>query len=49
MFFVQRFNGRAWIFEPEGRGLPNRSEALWVVERLRGFYGPRTLFRIVVR
>lgn len=48
MFFVERFNGRGWHNEVPG-GLPNRSEALQAIERLRGYYAPRTLFRIVVR
>lgn len=47
MFFVERFNGRGWHIEVHG--LPNRSEALQAVERLRGSYDSRTLFRIVVR
>ena len=47
MFFVERYNGRGWHVEIHG--LPSRSEALQAVERLRGFYGSHTLFRIVVR
>lgn len=49
MFFVERFNGRGWRIEASGAGLPNRSEALQVIEQLRRFYGQRTLFRIVAR
>ncbi len=48
MFFIERFNGRGWHNEVPG-GLPNRSEALQAIDRLRGYYAPRTLFRIVVR
>jgi hypothetical protein len=47
MFWVERYNGRGWV--PEVGALPNRSEALQAIERLRGFYGQRTLFRIIVR
>lgn len=49
MFFIERFNGRGWCIDPAGNGLPSRSEALQVIERLRGIYGSRAVFRIVVR
>jgi hypothetical protein len=47
MFFVELFNGRGWHIEVYG--LVNRSEALQAIDRLRSFYGDRTLFRIIVR
>lgn len=49
LFHVERFNGRGWVREPAGAGLPNRGEALQVIENLRRTYGRDARFRIVAR